>query len=362
MFNTTLWRNPLGKFLRAVRDERGLSREALVTRIQRTTGHRLTASYYYRLEQCFRTPSADALDKIADGLEFSQAQREYAFSLIPGKPPPMTFPATVPDAVRRVVQLQQPISAYVVNRRMDLLAWNDTFCELYGVDLEAIDEQERNIVWLMFSRPNVSARLRDWEIHAQTIAAICRSQWSWRDNDIHKLLQRLLTFPQFATWWNQPRVSTRYFRKEIDHPDVGLLILEQTVHQVLACRGLYMVLLAPLPECETEDKLRMLLTLRAQRRQPAVGEAASDGAASTSGVLGVAHQHPARRGRDLHAVTVDGAVAAFLPDNPVQGAIVTTMPPTSRTGCLPPYSCSVALTAVHACHIPIRQCQPGPWY
>jgi hypothetical protein len=58
----------------------------------------------------------------------------------------------------------------------------------------------------------------------------------------------MLTFPQFATWWNQPRISTGYFRKEIDHPDVGLLVLEQTVHQVLTCRNLYMVLLAPLPE------------------------------------------------------------------------------------------------------------------
>lgn len=205
----------------------------------------------------------------------------------------MTFRAAVPAAVRRVVELQQPISAHLVDGRMDVRAWNDTFCELYGFDLDAIDEQDRNIAWLMFSHPNVSARLRDWEIHAQTIAALCRSQWAGkRYNEIQDILQRLMTFPQFATWWNQPRVSTQYFRKEIDHPDVGLLVLEQTVHQVLACRGLYMVLLAPLPECETEDKLRMLLTLRAQRRadrprcagQPAAGQAASGGAASTSGV------------------------------------------------------------------------------
>jgi hypothetical protein len=64
------------------------------------------------------------------------------------------------------------------------------------------------------------------------------------------------------------------------------LILKQTVHQVLTCRNLYMVLLAPLPECETEKNLKMLLTFLAQRRaqrtpsarQLDAGEAASDGA------------------------------------------------------------------------------------
>lgn len=225
MFNTTRWRNPLGKFLRAVRDEQGLSREALVSRILWTTGYRITANHYFRIEQGIRTCSADALDQIADGLELNHAQREYAFSLIPRKPPPMTFRATVPAAVRRVVELQQPIFAHLVDGRMDVRAWNDTFCELYGFDLDAIDEQDRNIAWLMFSHPNVSARLRDWEIHAQTIAALCRSQWAGkRYNEIQEILQRLMTFPQFATWWNQPRVSTRYFRKEIDHPDVGLLV------------------------------------------------------------------------------------------------------------------------------------------
>jgi Helix-turn-helix domain len=75
MFDTTPWRNPLGRFLRAVREERKLSREALVSEIQRTTKHRLSANYYYRIERGFRTPSADVLDKIAHGLGLTEAGR-----------------------------------------------------------------------------------------------------------------------------------------------------------------------------------------------------------------------------------------------------------------------------------------------
>jgi hypothetical protein len=108
---------------------------------------------------------------------------------------------------------------------------------------------------------------------------------------IQCLLQRMLTFPDFVVWWNKPRVLARYFRKEIDHPDVGLRVLEQTVHQVLTCRNFYMVLLTPLPESETEKKLGMLLTLRTKRQEDRLrsashsnaGEAVSE-EVSTSGV------------------------------------------------------------------------------
>lgn len=74
-------------------------------------------------------------------------------------------------------------------------------------------------------------------------------------------------FPQFKKWWSQPRIAVRYnFRKEIDHPDVGLLCLEHTGYQICANRHLHLVITIPLPEHETEKKLKMLLTRREQRR------------------------------------------------------------------------------------------------
>lgn len=270
MPNTTPWSNPLGKFLRAVREERGLSREDLCAEIQRITGHRLAAHHYARIEWGIRTPRADTLDKIAHGLGLSQAQREYAFSLIAERfqPPPGTPRAAVPDAVRRIVRLQETMSAHVVDRRLDLVVVSPIFGELWGIDLDAIDERDRNIAWLMFRHQNMKKRLQDWDVHAQTLVALCRSQWSGRKNDgeIRSILYRMMAIPEFAAWWDQPKVSAQYFRKEIRHPEVGSLVLEQTVHQVLTYPDLYMVLLAPLPECATEEKLRRLLTLHGQRR------------------------------------------------------------------------------------------------
>lgn len=265
-------RSPLGIFLRARREELGLSREDLVSRILLRTGYRLSACHCYRIEQGVRMPSADALDKIADGLDLDRAERVYVHSLIVEKPrpAPVTLRETVPEAVRRVVQSQQPASAHVTDRRMDILAWNDTFCEIYGFDFDAPqDEKERNVAWLVFNSPTVLERLRNWEIHAQTIVAFCRNLWAGheKDKEIQDILQRMLTFPQFATWWNQPRVAIRYnFRKEIDHPNVGLLVLEQTAYQICDSPNLYMTLLSPLPECDTENKLRALLRRRRQHR------------------------------------------------------------------------------------------------
>lgn len=251
--------NTLGRFLKARRQELNLSREGFVRR----TGNSLTAGHCFRVERGLRMPSADTLDRIADGLGLNGSERAYVHSLIAEKPRPMFTPGeTVPEAVRRVVQFQQPASAYVVDRRLDVLDWNDATCAIYGPDLAALeDKQERNLAWLVFSSPTLRERLRDWETHAQVIVAFCRNLWAGRekDSEIQDILQRMLIFSQFRTWWDQPRVALRYnFRKEIDHPAVGLLVLEQTAYQIASNPNLYILPTIPLPESDTEKKLRKL--------------------------------------------------------------------------------------------------------
>jgi hypothetical protein len=53
----------------------------------------------------------------------------------------------------------------------------------------------------------------------------------------------------------------------------------------------------------------------AEEGSPGVG---GDGQSGAVGVFGVANQHPVRRGRNLHAVAVAGAVAARVPDDAVR--------------------------------------------
>lgn len=265
-------RNALGYFLRACREELGLSREGLVGEIHMRTGYRLGACHYGRIEWGVRRPSADALDKIADALHLHRTEKDYLFSFIPEKPrpTPITLRETVPDAVHRVVQFQQPAAAYVIDRRLDIVDWNDATCEIYGADLEAIkDERERNLAWLVFSSSPLRERLLNWEIHAKQVVALCRNRWAGeKDSEIQGILQRMLIFPQFATWWGgRPRVALQNnFRKEINHPDVGMLVLEQTSFQLRDNPNLDMVLTLPLSEADTEKKLKRLMSLRQRRR------------------------------------------------------------------------------------------------
>ena len=103
--------NTLGRFLKARREELNLSRESFVKR----TGNSLTTSHCFRVERGLHMPSADTLDRIADGLGLDRNERAYVHLLIAEKPRPTFTPReTVPEAVRRVVQFQQPASAYVV--------------------------------------------------------------------------------------------------------------------------------------------------------------------------------------------------------------------------------------------------------
>lgn len=180
MSDTTPSHNELGKLLRAFREERKLSREALVTRILLTTGYRLSASHVYRIERGRCMPSANALGNIVDGLNLDHTAKERLYSLISDNPLQTQIPVreTVSEEVRRVVQLQHPGYAYVIDRRMNILHETGMFCEVYGLEFDALDERERNLAWLIFGNRNISARLRDWETHARATVAFCRYLWA----------------------------------------------------------------------------------------------------------------------------------------------------------------------------------------
>lgn len=269
---TSRGNNTLGRFLKSRREAleppHGPSVETLVLEIFRA-GRKLSPGHYYRIEEGRRKPSGDTLEIIADVLRLSRADRDYAHSLIAEKPQPRPVVRQyVPEAVKRVLQFQEPAPSYVVDRKLDILEWNTATCEIYGLDLTTVDDpSKRNVPWLIFNSSELRSRLRDWESHAQRIVAECRIRWAGLDKDceIQDVILRLRESELFAKWWDQLKVEVALpgpVRKEIDHPDVGLLVLEQTVFPIGDNPDLHMILTIPLPEENTAGKLRRLSALR----------------------------------------------------------------------------------------------------
>lgn len=227
----------------------------------------ISVSWYTRLEQGKDVQlSAKAAARVAQALQLTTAQHEYLLALARGDPlgvqPPPSEP--VSTTLRDVLDAQGDNPAYLVDARLNLLAWNRAAIGVFGLaeDLAAAPEQERNLLWLIFT-DDARTWLVDRERHAKLLLAQFRDASRHLVNDpwfgrfVERLQQRS---PEFAQWWSQYDVErVQETEKVIDHPAVGRLTLRQTVLQVVDdSSGLYLILYTPALETDTAEKLQKL--------------------------------------------------------------------------------------------------------
>ena len=227
----------------------------------------ISVSWYTRLEQGTDVqPSAKAVARVAQALQLTAAEREYLLALARREPLVVQPAANEPVSatVRDVLEAQGDNPAYLIDARLNLLAWNRAAISVFGFaeDLAAAPAEERNLLWLIFA-DDARTWLVDRERHARLLLAqfrdASRHQVSepWFGRFVQRLQQRS---PEFARWWSQYDVErVQETEKVIDHPTVGRLTLRQTVLQVVDnSLALYLILYTPAPETGTAEKLRTL--------------------------------------------------------------------------------------------------------
>lgn len=227
----------------------------------------ISVSWYTRLEQGKDVQlSAKAAARVAQALQLTTAQHEYLLALARGDPlgvqPPPSEP--VSTTLRDVLDAQGDNPAYLVDARLNLLAWNRAAIGVFGLaeDLAAAPEQERNLLWLIFT-DDARMWLVDRERHAKLLVAQFRDASRHLVNDpwygrfVERLQQRS---QEFADWWSHHDVErVQETQKVIEHPAVGRLTLRQTVLQVVDdSRALYLILYTPAPDTDTAEKLQKL--------------------------------------------------------------------------------------------------------
>ena len=227
----------------------------------------ISVSWYTRLEQGKDVqPSAKAVARVAQALQLTAAEREYLLALA-RRDPLVVQPAAnepVSATLRDVLEAQGDNPAYLIDARLNLLAWNRAAISVFGFaeDLAAAPAEERNLLWLIFA-DNARTWLVDRERHAKLLLAQFRDASRHQVNEpwFGRLVQRLQQrSPEFARWWSQYDVErVQETEKVIDHPTAGRLTLRQTVLQVVDNRlALYLILYTPAPETGTAEKLRKL--------------------------------------------------------------------------------------------------------
>lgn len=167
-------RRELGVFLREKRKALGLRREDVAELA--FVGY----DWLVRIEQGRAHASPEVLGRVCEVLKLDRTERDYIGALCRegGPSPALCLEGVVPGSALRVMHAQDPLPAYILNCRMDVLAWNEASCEFYALEWGEYPPEERNVLWLMLTIPKLRERIVDWEGHTRRMISRCRALWA----------------------------------------------------------------------------------------------------------------------------------------------------------------------------------------
>lgn len=206
--------------------------------------------------------STQVLESLAQALRLSSEETTYLFSLAhPAAPLQQT---QLSEKDRPFLQLflrhMGNCPAYVLGPCGAILAWNRAACQVLG-DIEALPQEQRNIVYLVFTDAELRRRVVDWEGIAQRILAQFRAESGQYSADprVGAMIEQLHRLsPEFALWWPRHEIQGRRDgRKEFLLPSVGQLLLEHSTFQVTDAPNLKVAVYLPASE-EMARKLALL--------------------------------------------------------------------------------------------------------
>ncbi|UCM90042.1 helix-turn-helix transcriptional regulator [Streptomyces marincola] len=238
----------------------------------------ISPDYYMRIEQGRGGhPSPSVLDGLARALRLDDDERDHMYLLARAAHAPARRRAEprVDPAVRTLLAAIGPVPAYVLNGRLDVLAWNPMAAALF-TDFAALPPRHRNLVWYAFRDPRARELYGDWELMALYGIAQLRGATGRDpdDPDTRGLVEELMaSSAEFRALWARHDVrGPGIGRKSFRHPLVGPLTLN------------YVSLLLPGPAH------RQFVTYTAEPGSPE--QAALDRLAATAGQAGAAPAGP----------------------------------------------------------------------
>ncbi|MEV6670278.1 helix-turn-helix transcriptional regulator [Streptomyces sp. NPDC051162] len=223
----------------------------------------VSVAYYTRLEQGRgQNVSSSVLDAIADALSLSRAERDHLNHLVrpsrTGKPQVRT--QRVRPAVQQLID-SMDVPAYVVGRRLDVIAWNRMACALLG-DYAAAPAHQRNMAWQIFLDPASRELYVEWERKAADIVAFLRLDAGRYPDDplLAALVGELSVKSQeFRELWATHDVQDKGFGvKRLHHPVVGPLTLAYETLVLPADAGQQLVTYHAEPGSASAESLRLL--------------------------------------------------------------------------------------------------------
>jgi transcriptional regulator with XRE-family HTH domain len=265
----------LGHFLKKSRSQLSPSAAGLLlSGRRRTPGLRreevaqlagVSTTWYTWLEQG-RTiqVSSNVLERIAAALQLNPEERSYLFMLaIPQASAVFDEqPAAIHPTLQRILDYLSPCPAFIADRRCNIVGWNQAANAMLG-DIGPLKREERNIVWLSFMKKELREIVVNWEDFAKDFLAILRNYYGQYKGDpwYTEFVEHCgRVNPQFQQLWQHSEVPPLPKTvREFKHPHAGSMRFEITSFQVYAHADLRCCVYTPLPDTETEAKMKQLL-------------------------------------------------------------------------------------------------------
>jgi transcriptional regulator with XRE-family HTH domain len=154
--------------------------------------------------------SASFLELLTAGLRLNATERSYLFNLVQLRPPPYSTDdvQAASDTIQTTLDVIS-VPAYVRSPFFDVIAWNKANTLYFG-DFAATPAEERNVVWLMFTREQYRRNMPAWEDDARALVATLRLNYSAAgdSSSFSRLFGGLLArSPDFKRIWEDHDVS-----------------------------------------------------------------------------------------------------------------------------------------------------------
>ncbi|MGW0806772.1 helix-turn-helix domain-containing protein [Nonomuraea sp. NPDC002799] len=231
----------------------------------------VSVDYYTRLEQGrARNVSPDVLDAVAGALRLDPDERAHLRNL--AKPSSArrrpSRPQQVGPELRQALAALVTVPAYVIGRRLDILAWNE-LARLLIADFPALPAAERNMARLVFLDEAAKDLYPDWDTKARDTVANLRQDAGRHPEDpqLATLVGELsLHSADFRRLWADHGVQGKTRgRKRFAHPRLGELALDYVAMRAPDDPDMTMMIYSAPPESEAATSLRLLAGLSASK-------------------------------------------------------------------------------------------------
>ncbi|GAL44993.1 helix-turn-helix transcriptional regulator [Citrobacter werkmanii] len=259
-------RKQLGAFLRARRESLDPQRLGL-PRIgrRRTPGLRreevamlanVGVTWYTWLEQGREVnPSQAVLLNVANALQCSPLETRHLFVLT-GLTPPESTPVMVCEGItpgtRKMLDSLMPQPASIQKPSFDIVAWNESFCRLMGVDFSTLPSEDRNCIYLYLTNETWRSRIANCDVLPTFVSYFRAAMAEHRSDPVweNKLARFFAASSEFEALWHQ-RYDVRGVENQVKnfvHPQLGRFSLQQMYWYSAPRNGSRLLVYLPMDE------------------------------------------------------------------------------------------------------------------